>query len=369
MDWAKHFRASSSRSDALSIQFGAEPQSVIQAAQQKLNNLGYGPISVDGIAGPQTAAATMRFQSDNGLTADGVIGPQTLGAMGLDSSGETPTKPSILSRIPNPFSGLKPSSAKSDIPGIKQSVLDAMPSLFGHLEGQALPYMYTDSKGFVTTGTGNLIDPVSSALALPWKNSDGSPASQSDIETAWQTVKDAWPGVQSVNSQSLTNIRLDAAGLEALFEQTVKRFKQYLDTEYPGWVNWPADAQLMLLSRSWSWGPAFASEMGTAGAAFNTVVNAKKPDFLSAIDYLKSVSGHEESINPGIVPRDDMEYQLLTNAATALQKGANFDKLYYPGSVVGGILSALSFLGLGVLAIGLGVVGYDNYSRTGKLLP
>ena len=38
-------------------------------------------------------------------------------------------------------------------------------------------WMYLDIKGFVTTGMGNLIDPVPAALALTWHDADGMRAS------------------------------------------------------------------------------------------------------------------------------------------------------------------------------------------------
>ena len=65
----------------------------------------------------------------------------------------------------------------------------ALPVFQGKFEGSALPYMYTDVKGNVTTGTGILIDPVSSALKYPWKNPDGSLASAADVTDAFNAVK------------------------------------------------------------------------------------------------------------------------------------------------------------------------------------
>ncbi len=52
----------------------------VEEVQHKLNDAGHGPVAVDGVYGPGTAAAVRRFQAANGLTADGVVGPNTWAA-------------------------------------------------------------------------------------------------------------------------------------------------------------------------------------------------------------------------------------------------------------------------------------------------
>jgi len=52
-------------------------QTTTRAVQQALG------VAVDGIYGPQTRAAVVRFQRANGLLADGIAGPQTLAALGI----------------------------------------------------------------------------------------------------------------------------------------------------------------------------------------------------------------------------------------------------------------------------------------------
>jgi murein L,D-transpeptidase YcbB/YkuD len=53
--------------------------------QERLNAAGY-PVAVDGVFGSDTDAAVRTFQDDEGLVVDGVVGPQTAAALGLSIS-------------------------------------------------------------------------------------------------------------------------------------------------------------------------------------------------------------------------------------------------------------------------------------------
>jgi GH24 family phage-related lysozyme (muramidase) len=309
------------------------------AIQKRLNDLGATPpLVTDGIPGPMTTGAVKAFQANHGLTSDGIVGPATLAALGL--SGMDPTK----------------GTAK----GIKPSVVLALPQVFGKWEGAGLPYMYTDSKGFVTTGTGNLIDPIGAALSLPWKRPDGSLASQSEITDAWNAVKAAWPGVQSTACASLTTLRLDAQGRAALIKRTLDGYYTYLRGKYPNFDSWPADAQMAVLSISWAWGPGFASVWGANGQAFNAAINAG--DFVTAGNIMRTASVHEESVNPGIVPRNAANQVMFANAANVVRGRKDPDSLYYPTVVQ---VTAAAAGGAAVALAGLGVWWWMSQSKKG----
>jgi murein L,D-transpeptidase YcbB/YkuD len=49
--------------------------------QDALNQLGFGPVDVDGVMGPQTHDAIKKFQEAHGLTPDGWAGMQTIPAI------------------------------------------------------------------------------------------------------------------------------------------------------------------------------------------------------------------------------------------------------------------------------------------------
>lgn len=54
---------------------------LVKTLQQKLLELGYNIGAVDGVFGPKTEVAVLKFQTDNGLDIDGVVGDQTWDAL------------------------------------------------------------------------------------------------------------------------------------------------------------------------------------------------------------------------------------------------------------------------------------------------
>ncbi len=57
--------------------------STVAAVQEELAQQGYYRGEVDGIFGPQTRRAIVRYQSDHGLDVTGDLTPDTLQALGL----------------------------------------------------------------------------------------------------------------------------------------------------------------------------------------------------------------------------------------------------------------------------------------------
>jgi peptidoglycan hydrolase-like protein with peptidoglycan-binding domain len=344
-DWRTRFQALSRRSSTQAsfggegggvAAFGVDPGTA-RAVQAKLNAvLRPSPsLAVDGDFGAISQAALRTYQSQHGLTVDGKPGRETLKSLGV--------APPKLPTVRGP-----------KIPGLRQAVTDALPAFQGQFEGAKLPYMYTDSKGLVTTWTGNLVDPVERALALPWVRPDGSAATPDEVRAAWTTVKNAWPGVQSTACAGRTTIRLAPGAGDALLYGQVKTNNDYFAGHYPNFASLPADAQMALHSLGWAWGPAFSRVWGAAGQAFDSAVAAL--DFERAADVLTQASAHEESVNPGIVPRNEATKELLANAADAVRKKLSYDALYWPGAAAGLALSLSTWLAIGLgglTAVGL----------------
>jgi N-acetylmuramoyl-L-alanine amidase len=68
--------------------------SKVSEVQRKLKQWGYYDGPVDGVFGPSTYDAVIRFQRKHGLKQDGVVGPQTANAMGIQLPGTSAQKPS-----------------------------------------------------------------------------------------------------------------------------------------------------------------------------------------------------------------------------------------------------------------------------------
>lgn len=68
----------------------------IRSIQRQLQNKGFNPGAVDGIAGPKTYNAVIAFQKANGLTADGMVGPASLAK--LSNSGYSDSAQPVLQK-------------------------------------------------------------------------------------------------------------------------------------------------------------------------------------------------------------------------------------------------------------------------------
>jgi GH24 family phage-related lysozyme (muramidase) len=215
---------------------------------------------------------------------------------------------------------------------MRSSVAAALQPFLARFEGNALDFMYADTRNLVTTGTGNLIDsgPRDSdvinpayarpALALPWRHrGNGARASQPEIMDAWAKVKTR-PDMGKRGGGTYagyTDLYLDSDALDALFYQHAASDETYLHGRFPQFENWPADAQLGLLSMAWAMGPAFSFPN------FQRAANAG--DFSTA-----ARESHSFNTAPA---RNEANAQLFENAADVLRVGADPAVLYYPGTV------------------------------------
>ena len=68
------------------------------------------------------------------------------------------------------------------------TIIPALRKFLGGHEG-VCNFMYLDTKGFITTGIGNLIEHKPAAYALEWlRDSDDKVASQAEVDAEWEQI-------------------------------------------------------------------------------------------------------------------------------------------------------------------------------------
>jgi hypothetical protein len=203
---------------------------------------------------------------------------------------------------------------------------------------------HRDDKGnlapLVTTGVGNLIDPVGEALRLPWFHwgNPAAPATPDEIRAEWEMIKShtelaplGGRAFEAIATLELSDDAIDAlcmqklAGNEALLKAHVAEFATF-DT-------WPADAQMALLSMAWGMGAGFVFGRDSHGQLKVLLW----PSFRAACDALDFDKAADECRmsevgNPGVRPRNDANQRLFHNAAVVRRNPDNYDPstLYYP---------------------------------------
>lgn len=182
-----------------------------------------------------------------------------------------------------------------------------------------LNHMYLDVKGLCTTAIGVLIDPVELALGLPWKHPSGLSASAREIFNEWHAIK----GRLDIAShgggafRKFTELHLDDLGIEQVVSTKLRQVDLALTKRFPGYQNWPADAQLGTLSMAWACGSAFHFPRLEAA--------------LSSLDFREAAAEchMDEKGNPGLKPRNQANVRLFLAAAKVVSEASSPDVLHY----------------------------------------
>lgn len=214
------------------------------------------------------------------------------------------------------------------------SVQTNFPTFSSKFEGR-VSFMYLDIKGLVTVGVGNLIDPLEAARILPFRfknrpgiQTPGAPATPDQIVQEWQALKNnvslAMKGYTACDP--VTQLELSDDAIDALILARLTQNENFLKRQvwFLGFDTWPADAQLGLLSMAWAMGPAGPGAFPSFRAA------CKNLDFKTAAAQCKM----NEAGNPGLIPRNQANFTLFSNAAivqsTHAQGSLQLSNLYYP---------------------------------------
>lgn len=185
-------------------------------------------------------------------------------------------------------------------------------------------WLYLDVKGYVTTAIGVLAEPSGAAVAMPFMRPDGTPATGKEIAAAWLTVKSR----QDLRLRGggafepITTLRLTDDGVQQVVAAKLANMERVLKGRFPAWDNFPADAQLGLLSLAWASGPAFSMPR------FADAV--ERQDWTTACGECHLDDTH----NPGLTPRNGANVRLFQNAARVSAFGLDPNVLYWPGDPV-----------------------------------
>lgn len=243
-----------------------------------------------------------------------------------------------------------------------------------------LPYMYLDRLGLVTTGMGNLIDPLPMAQALPWKKADGSLATKEEIGANWQLVKarQDLKGHGGVAFKNVQNLHLDEADIQALINSKLASNDKILSTRFAGYPSWPADAQMGTNSMSWAMGANFNYPK------FKEAVSKMVPDFRTAAAESYIPDNPQKDItkpptDASLRARNLANKQLFLNAQAALDKNIPHDVLQWAEGVVAdveavasqaadtagkAVRSPLGVIGGAIMVLGLSYAGYKMYQES-----
>jgi hypothetical protein len=130
-------------------------------------------------------------------------------------------------------------------------------------EGE-VPWMYLDTHvpPLVTVAVGNLIDPVSEALKLPFVHEDGTRASMGEIAAEWQTIKQhtelAHQGY--LRAKAFCKLHLTDDAIDSLVREKLAANWTFMCGKYSCFANaasWPAAAQLAASLMAWAVGAGF----------------------------------------------------------------------------------------------------------------
>lgn len=203
---------------------------------------------------------------------------------------------------------------------MRQSVKDAFWSFSVPHEGY-VPWLYADVKGLVTTGVGNLVDPVAYALPLPWVDKGtGKRASNADITAEWMRIKNdkSLARLGHRACEHITRLRLSEADIRRLVSSKLDQMWAHYTARFPDAATFPADAQLAIVSMCWAMGPGFSWPM------FHTA--QRRRDFgIMAAECRMTERG-----NPGVIKRNEQNRKLLLNASVVEKNGWDPETLYFP---------------------------------------
>lgn len=166
-------------------------------------------------------------------------------------------------------------------------------------------HMYLDIRGFVTTGVGNLIDPMSEAVKLPWLDRQGNLVSPNTVGTEWRRIKDSTylkdAGAKAAGR--IATLHLSESAIDDLVLQHFDSDRVILSRRFK-MNDLPLNAQLAIHSMAWAMGAGFGYP------AFTAAVNRGDWETAARESYIP------DHTNAGLVPRNAKNRELLLSCLT-----------------------------------------------------
>lgn len=208
------------------------------------------------------------------------------------------------------------------------------------LEGR-LNHMYLDTHDppLVTTGVGNLIDPPSMAVILPWRRKDNQQlASRDEILAEWANVKKnvALSKAGGAHFGPTTRLYLEWSEVDRMVLRKFDQIDAQAARRFANWNDIYADAQVAVLSMSYAMGDGrFAAfpKFCRAIREEDYVIAAKESHMRTEDDPRTP----QDETNRGLEARNDRNETLLNNAAYAKAHGLCPSELLWPAVHVAGL--------------------------------
>lgn len=117
-----------------------------------------------------------------------------------------------------------------------------------------VPWMYLDTKGFVTVGVGELLGNAAKAETLAFVDPDGEPSTQDAILDEFNRVSSLIPAKVAAFYRSPTSPVLPHAAIDTLLMNHLNFFDGQLAARFPNYADFPDPAKLGLLDMIYNLG-------------------------------------------------------------------------------------------------------------------
>jgi len=131
-----------------------------------------------------------------------------------------------------------------------------LPEFQAHLstsEG-CIPFLYLDTRGFVTCAIGHRVPSLAACHSLSWQNPDGTQAVQNTVTLSWLQVCALPKGLVASAYETACVVRLPASAIAALFASDTQEKDRQLREAFPDFDRYPSDAQFALRDMAFNLG-------------------------------------------------------------------------------------------------------------------